>query len=310
MAARRTSAEVLAVNLSEEMIGIINEVAQEVPELRIFPASPVSKTTYGTMVRTADPTAGFRAINAGRDRNRGTLVRREVACMFLDSSWDIDIAAVTGCDWGDLTADEQRASIRAAMKSMARQIYYGTDADAEGFAGLASILAHKDDPMVVDAAGTTPATGSSVYAVKFGTDKVCLAWGNEGAMHVGSIIEQQLYDAEGKPFMGKAQDIHAWAGLQITNHKAMGRICNLTEDAGKGMTDALAAKLLRQFREANDVDPDALLISHRSHEQWKNSRTATSATGSDAPYPTEYEGVKVVPTNSISNTEPLLVAAS
>jgi hypothetical protein len=107
--------------------------------------------------------------------------------------------------------------------------------------------------------------------------------------------------------MGIAQAIHGWAGLQITNYKAIGRICNLTADSGKGLTDDLIADLLEQFPIGGK--PDALFMSQRSQRQLQDSRTATNPTGNPAPFPNEAFGVPIEPTDSIINTEALLTAA-
>ena len=115
MATQRSSADVVAVNSAEEIIGIIQEAETTHPEIALFPASPVEKTTYKTIVRTALPTAGFRAINAGRTRGRGTLVARTVECKFLDGSWDMDQAALSGVDWGDPILDETTSSLLAIL---------------------------------------------------------------------------------------------------------------------------------------------------------------------------------------------------
>jgi hypothetical protein len=307
MATQRSSADVVAINTTEEIVGIIQEAETTHPEVKLFPASPVEKTTYKTIVRTVLPTAGFRAINAGRTRSRGTIAARTVECKFLDGSWDMDQAALSGVDWGDPILDETSASLLAVLATFCKQIWYGTDNDSAGFSGVAQILDDSDDDMVVDAGGTTADTASSVFAVKFGLRHAALAWGNDGEITAGEIVEQQLYDGSSDPYMGIAQAIHGWAGLQITNYKAIGRICNLTADSGKGLTDDLIADLLEQFPIGGK--PDALFMSQRSQRQLQDSRTATNPTGNPAPFPNEAFGVPIEPTDSIINTEALLTAA-
>jgi hypothetical protein len=309
MAERLTSADVVAINSSEEMIGVILQVAKQVPELAYLAASPISKTKYSTLVRTALPTAGFRAINAGRDRNVGTVVSRTVECKYLDASWDADNAALSGIDWGDPIRDQQVAHMLAAMKSLQRQIYDGTGADAAGFPGYASLFPNSDSPGVIDAGGTTGSTGSSVYLVKTGEQDACLAWGNDGRVEAGEVYPTQLTDGDGKTYHGKAQSIEAWAGLQITNHNSLVRICNITEDADKTLDDDLIYKALMLFGERYGVMPDHIWMSYRSLKQLRSSRTATNATGQPAPIPRDVEGVPVIPTLGITNTETLLTAA-
>lgn len=307
--ARMTSADVLALNSSEALVGLIRQTAKKFPEIEQFAATPIEKTTYKTLVETALPSVGFRAINSGREHQKPTLAAREVACKFLDASWSLDEAAAKACEWGvdAACAIQANAHLRAALKSVCSQIWYGTSADASGFAGLASLLDDSDDDMVVNAGGTTASTGSSLWAIKFGIDAVCLAWGQNGQINEGERQYCQIFDGDGKVMWGYAQPITGYVGLQFTNYNAVGRICNLTADTGKGLTDDLIASLLAEFPVGEE--PDAFFCSRRSRKQLQNSRTATNATGAPAPVPTEAFGVPLFATDSIVNTEALLTAA-
>lgn len=307
--ARMTSADVIALNSSEAIVGLIRQGTKKFPEFDVFQASPVEKTTYKTLVRTALPSVGFRAIDSFRTTQKATLAARSVDCAFLDASWDIDEAAVLACEWGQAKALEvQAVSHLDAMKSaIGSQIWYGVSADASGFAGVAALLANADDDMVVNAGGTTPATGSSLFAVKFGVDACQLAWGLNGKIAEGEIMRSKLYDGDGKSAWGWAQSISGYAGLQLTNYGAIGRICNLTADNGKGLTDDLIAALLEKF--AVGDEPDAFFCSRRSRAQLQASRTATNPTGAPAPIPTESFGIPIYASDSILNTEALLTNA-
>ena len=307
MAVRMTSADVVAINSSEEAVGMIVEVGKRFPEIRVFPAGAVNETAYSTIVRTDDPTAGFRPINTGRSRNVGTIVRRTVQCYYLDGSFDIDDAAVEGVDWGDPIAEQRDAHFRAAMRALCSQIYYGVSANASGFAGLASILDNSDDDMVVDAGGTTESTATSVWALRLGIQAVSFAWGNGGKIGIGDITSQQLYDDDGKPYTGKFQKVAGYTGLQLTNLQSMARIANITEDSGKGLTDSLLSQLMAKFRVGEE--PDVILMSRRSARQLRDSRTATNETGKEAPIPKDFDGVPIERTDSIVDTETLLTAA-
>lgn len=306
MAEKLTSADVVAINSSESMVGIIHEISNQIPELGFYAASPVSKTSYKTLVRTALPSAGFRAINAGRDRNVGTVVARTVDCKFLDASWDADRAALDGIDWGNPEDEMRQAHMLAALKALQRQIYDGVAADAGGFPGLASLFPNSDSDGVVSASGVGE-TCSSVYLVKTGVQDTCLAWGNDGAIREGEVIDQQLYDGDGKPYMGRVQSVDGWAGLQITNHKSVVRIANVT--AAKPLTDDLVYEGIMKFGERYGVAPDGIWASYRSVSQLRQSRTATNATGAPAPVPTEVGGIPLHATLGITNTETALTAA-
>ncbi|MBQ6828484.1 MAG: hypothetical protein IJO46_10765, partial [Thermoguttaceae bacterium] len=71
-----TTADVLQVNNSEELIGLINEVIEEVPEMQFFAASPVKKNSYYTLTCTGNPTVAFREPGTERVFETATLANR------------------------------------------------------------------------------------------------------------------------------------------------------------------------------------------------------------------------------------------
>jgi hypothetical protein len=308
MAERITSADVIAINSSEEIVGIISEIAKSIPELDFFAASPVPKISYDTLVCTALPTAGFRAINSGRTRTSGVYVNRTVACKYLDASWDADNAALSGINWGDPVRQLQSDHLLAAFKAWQRQVYDGTLANADGFPGMASLFPYADSEGVVDATGSSAGTGSSIYLVRTGIQDVCVPWGKEGRIEEGEIFQTQLYDGEGKPYLGKAQKIEGWAGLQITNAKSIVRIANITADSGHDATDALVTRAIVLFAQRYGIMPDGCFMSYRSWGQIQSHRTATTPTGQEAPLPENVQKVQIHPTLGITDTETLLEA--
>ena len=307
---RVTSADILAQNNSEAIVGLISETIQLFPELTMIPASPVTKTAYKTLVKTANPTVGFRAENVGRETQKATLTTRDVTCQFLDASWDIDERQATECDAGveAACAIQAQAHLEAAFAAIAIQTWYGVAADAAGFAGVASLHPNIDSPMVVNAGGATPSTGSSVFAVRFGPQLLSYCWGLNGRLNAGERVYTRCYDEAGLPFWGYAQALSGWCGLQITNYQATARIANLTEETDKGLTDDMIYTLLSKFPAGQG--PNALFLSRRSLEQLRKSRQATNATGAPAPTPTDVQGVPLITTDSISNIETILTAAS
>jgi hypothetical protein len=305
------SADILSINSSEAIVGLVKQVEKVCPELRYFPASTVTKDKFTTLVRTALPSAGFRAPGTGRTLDSSTLDTKTVECKYLDASYAVDVAAAKKSDWGigKTLAIEAMAHLEAAFYALAQQIYYGETSDSNGgFPGVASLLDDSDDSMVVDAAGTTETTGSSVFAFRYGEQDTCLVWGNDGRIEEGPVSKVMMDDGTGKKYFAFAQDIAGNCGMQLHNSTAIGRICNLTEDSDKGLTDDLLYKLLAKFPAGKG--PDALFLSKRSLYQLRNSRTATSPTGAPAPIPRTVEGIPLVVTDAISDTETLLTAGA
>jgi hypothetical protein len=303
-AVRMSSADVLALNSAEAIVGLIRQGTKKFPEFALFPATPVRLTSYKTLIRTALPDVAFRAINAGRDVQSPTLAARSVDCCFLDASWNIDKAAVEACEWGPARAMEiaAQSAIDAMMKAIGDQIYYGTDADASGFAGVGALL---DDDMVVNAGGDSSSACSSLYAFRTGIDGACLAWGNGGKIAGGEIQFCQIFDGDGKSFWGYAQDVSGYAGFQLTDYNSVGRICNL--DSDHGLTDDLISALLAKFPVGEM--PDLMFCSRAQLMALQQSRTATTPTGAPAPIPTDSFGVPLHASDSVLNTEAVMTNA-
>ena len=158
--------------------------------------------------------------------------------------------------------------------------------------------------MVVDAGGTTASTASSVWAIRLGESAVSAVYGLGGQIEIGqeySVLRSGSvtgsYDAMRTPIL-------FYGGLQVATNYDLGRIANVTEDAGKGLTDDLLSELIGKFPAGRA--PNVIAMSRRSLRQLQQSRTATNPTGSPAPFPSDAFGVQLVATDQISDTEAIL----
>jgi hypothetical protein len=301
---------------------LLDEAARPVPEITgqyigadgqlktspiIADARTIAGTQYKTLIRTALPTAGFRDVNAGSASSSSTLETRLVEAFLLNPRWECDKAIADACEDGATAyiASEAAAILTASLMTLGKQFYYGrgTGGDAKGHPGL--ITSHDATNMVVDAGGTTASTGSSLWAVKFGPMDVQWVLGGNGDLNVSDVrIESVVDPADStKRFTAYVQELMSWVGLQVRSQNSVGRIKKLTADSGKGLTDARIGSLLALF--PTGWRPDVMFCSRRSLEQLRASRTATNATGAEAPTPTTFEGIPIIPTDSILNTESL-----
>lgn len=310
-----TSTDVLKINNSEELVGLIDDAIASIPEINFFQASPVTRNAYQTLALDGLPTVGFRDPSALREFSTATIVNKSVQCKYLDASWTLPVAVAQQSDWGaDFAKSLQaRSHLRAAFVALAKQIWYGVAADASGFVGLdAFIEAVKDGSnnqiMVVDANPNESLSDcSTVYAVRTGIDSTQLAWGSEGRFDEGEINEQMLYTqttadnvTTTKGAWHYAQKLGGWVGLQVTSKFAAAKIKNLSATASKkSLTDSLLYDLIEKFPAG--LAPNGIFMSKRSLSQLRKSRTATNATGAPAPYPTEFEGIPIYVTDSIVN---------
>lgn len=303
----------------DAVVGLVDEASKAHPEIsgrttingqeiqigNVGAARTIRGMNYRTLVRTALPTAGFRHANEGVAASKGTYENRLVETFILNPRFESDKAVADRHEdgWQAYLAIEASGTLEAAMQVLGKQFYYGTGAggDAKGHPGLLASLDTTN--MVVDAGGTTAATGSSVWAVKWGPMAVQWVYGADGALDLSDVRIESLVDSGSNRFTAYVQELLAYPGVQVASKRAIGRIKKLTEDAGKGLTDALLATLLSKFE--TGVRPDVFFMSRRSHKQLQSSRTATTTTGAPAPFPVEAFGIPIAVTDSILDTEAL-----
>jgi len=300
----------VAIFGAADMEGVISDVLDEAPLLQVLAARQTMGITFTYNKKTANPAVGFRSANDGTENTKATRSAVTVNLGILDASFAVDMAVANADElgWQHVMALEAQDHLRQAMKEVEEQILNGTVGNqaSPGFDGFAdqTNLDGASDAMVVNAAGTTASTGSSVYGIRTGQNDVEVIWGQQGKIAVG---ERQIVERAGSStglFPAYYHPINGWTGLKIGSSTSVGRIGNLTEDAGKGLTDDLVAELLNLFPAGGK--PNYLAMNGRSLEQLRASRTATNPTGAPAPFPTEAFGVPIVVTDSLGVTETLL----
>ena len=302
-----TSTDVLKINNSEELVGLIEDVVKDIPEINFFAASPVQKNSYKTLALTALPSTAFRATGSYREFQTATLTNKTVECKYLDASWILEKAVAQQSDWGEdfEKALTQRAHLKSECFTLAKQIWQGTDSDANGFTGLDAIIDAVVDggkkEMVVTANTGSITDASTVYAVRTGIDSCQLAWGSNGQFNESDVREQLLTTKESAKTSGAwfyAQDLGGWVGLQVTSKYAAGKITGLSATNTKqGLNDDLLYELIERFPVG--MKPDGLFMSRRSFSQLRQSRTAYNAIGAPAPYVQEFEGIPIYVTDAI-----------
>lgn len=317
-----TLLEIAKHNLADAEVGIIEEAATMHPEItgqhpfsgavlpRVADARTVRGQSYYTLHRTGIPTgSSFRAVNEGVAKVNSTWENRHVQTFTFDKRFECDRAAADRHEdgWQAYLAAEALGIMQAGMRDWGRQFFYGTNAtfgQANGFPGLLQL---HDTSLVVDAGGTTESTASSVWLVKFGVQDVRHVLGQDGQFEVSDVRVESLTDPNDstKRYDGYVQTLLAYPGLQTGHRYAVARIKKLTADSGKGLTDARLGSALQLFVQNRKSRPDVIFATTRSIEQLRASRTATTPTGAEAPTPTSFEGIPIVPTDGIADTETL-----
>ena len=244
-----------------------------------------------------------------------TFDRRRVECFLAQSRIEMAKHVVDSAEEGAAwwQAVEASGAAISAMRKVATQIYYGTASSAKGFPGLkeATPVAGTGGA-VTNATGTAPGTASSAYFVSFGTQGVTLIGGRDSTMNLSPFMEETIADAAGLSMPGYTAHLSAWIGLQLINTLSVSRIYNLTADSGKGLTDSLIATHLSKLKDG--YRPSVILVSKRSLLQLQTSRTPVIHSGPGdarpsgrlelfAPTPTHYEGIPIIATDSILDTD-------
>ncbi len=247
-------------------------------------------------------------MNDGRDNSKSADTLVTINLKILDASFAVD-QALAHAYRGGVEAYIQREGIRhlkAAMFQAEKQVVGGTNNESAGFTGFedsADLDALADTDTVVDAGGTTESTASSVYLIRSLDDGCAVIGGNDGEIMMGETVSQRLAGSTGT-YPAYYTPVTGWLGLQLGAKFDIVRICNLTEDSGKGLTDDLISTALSKFAAARR--PNIIAMSRRSLKQLQQSRTATNATGAPAPFPADSFGVPIVTTDGITDTETLL----
>ena len=305
-----TLLDVIRRNGTDAAVGLIDETTKATPEVRIGAARDIKGLNYKTRVRTGLPTVGFRQVNQGTAVSKSQTEQRLIECYLLNPPFEVDKAAADASEDGAAAylAEEAQAISQASFQSLGKSFYYGSDSAlgmSDSFPGL--LQGYDSTNLVVDAGGTTDDTCSSVWLVRFGTQGVQWVLGEGGRAEVTDPIEVRLVDGSGNPYTGYHQELYMRPGLQIGSVHSVCRIKKLTADSGKGLTDALLTKAFTKFPAG--LPPNAIFLTLRSWEQWKNSRTATTTNGAPADWPETCKGpegsVQVYCTDSISNIEKL-----
>jgi hypothetical protein len=297
--------------------GIIEETIKTVPEVDKFTSILIKGTTFQSVSQTSDPTTGFRTVNNGIDASDEGYELRNYALGILAGLVQRDKAAVDADIRGrDATLTAAAISlVRSGMKSLASKVWYGSSGGAEKFNGCASLV---KDSLVVNAGGSTASQMASAFAVGLGEDKCHLVFNENAPLLSQAELDWKegiMIGANEKPVPSYWTDLTGWAGFACRNSNAIARAANLDGSTHK-LTDEILAELVSKYAEANDgLNPDAIFVTFAQRLLLQKSRGTTVRTGArssievTAAVPLEYDGIPIIATNSLTNTEAVWTAA-
>ena len=318
---------------SNDVVGpIVEEAVGEYPEMTNIAANQLGagELSYQSLTRTGYPSAGFHDMGGGHapSKSQTKLERFETfpfggrveAAKHLADNWKRGGAAA-------LFAFEALGIMKAAIFNICKQIWYGRAADGKGFPGLKNFtafgttvtdpLTSKSYPMCINATGTTANGASSAYLVTSRENEIELQFGLGSPFdlpepRIGDMVDPSDPNKKVEAYISVLQ---GFAGLATPNVHCVRRICNLTDENGKGMTDALLAQALKSFPAGKR--PTAIYMSSNQRYRLQLSRTVVlQGQGGNrpnqpniAPLPTEYDGIPIYATDAIGDTDAIEVAA-
>ena len=329
----------------DQEIGLLEDTLTYAPELSTVMGRPIVGTQYKTIHR-ALPTVSFRAPNTGSYTVKGSYRQTLKECFVIDGQIQADKAVVDaeghgdGIEGsiGDILVDEAQGVIMATYITVGAQFYYGTSNDPNGFVGIgaltgASNAAKNINPAVIKAGGSTASVQTSAYFIWENIRGTHFVFGNNAALTMLPEWRiQQVLDSNSKPYTAYVNNLQGWIGLGINHPNSVARIANINVATdSKPLTDALVAQLLQymplQMRQemlsnANTGGPNKwgpglkMFVSPVGAYSLQQSRspvssgTGTAITSNEplkfADLPTASNGVPIVLTDSIVNTEAVI----
>jgi hypothetical protein len=312
-----TLSELISLNDLNARDNGITDLLNKAPVLaKLYATTSSNGTQHKYLKLTGAPTVGFRAVNTGKVFTTSGYTEVTVTLANLDATHIEDIAIAQSYRYGPeaFVEKESISQLQQALFTFESQLWYGTtgggSGSSTGFSGLMDNTNYSTSSgaLTVNAAGTTASTGSSVWFIRSTTDEKSMAAviGNQGVISIGDTVVTYKPDdttaTSGYPIY--MTPISAQLAIQIGGNYSAVRICNLTADSGHGLTDVLLSKALSLF--PTDQQPTMVCMSRRSQQQLQASRTTYNPFGAPALWPTDYESIPFVITDSILNTEALV----
>ena len=297
--------------------GIIEEVSKLVPELNFFDARTISGTTFKGLKLTSDPATGFRAIGNGIDASDEGYSLATYELAYLAGLVKRDKAAFEADPTGRDAALARAATavVRSGMKTLAAAIWYGDSTSK--FSGVSALV---KPALVKDAGGTTASAQTSVYLVGNNAQDTCgLVFNQDSKLLTAAELEWKEMlstGANSKDMPVLYTDLGCWCGFAVLNSNSVGRIANLSATDSKGLTDALLADAVTAYQKANDgLSPAAIFAPFSQIRALRADRSTKVYNGPRdtkenlAANPTDFDGIPIIGTNAISETEAVWSAA-
>ena len=284
----------------------VSDLLDDAPLLQVLFAKAASNgTLHKYLKQTVASGNAFRAANSGLTKTYSQDEQITDTLKILDGSFSVDKALADAYTGGPAAyvQKELMRTMKERLFNLEEQVINGVNADAAGFIGLQddAQLDAIADAMVIAAAtaGASADVQSSVYLLRGGDDDVAVIMGNDGNLVVSDTSVTPIYDSASAltTYSGYYTGVEGYAGFQIGGAFSAGRICNVET----ALTDDDIYNALALFPAARQ--PNLIVMNRASLKLLRASRTATNQTGAPAPRPTEVEGIQIVVSDAVTQTE-------
>ena len=316
--ATMTLFDLITLQRNDQLTGLVEDVTTYAPEFGVFAAVPRPGTFYEVVRRTSLPTVGFRNVNEGTTPLKSAYKKEVKQMFFLDGVINMDEAITKADDRsvGDAFMLESQGVLRGSLITIGTQVWYGTSADAKGFAGIRAQLAGS-----VVAGGSTNSTSAyllwmdQAQGVRFDV-------GQNGAIALPAPTRQQIADPNDstKVLFAWVSNLSCWIGLNVISAKSTWAVTgitthqtstvydqNLTDSAGQNLISNIPLNRRQNLRWFINRTSEFLLAASRStiNNALGASYQPASSSGTPAwsPLPNNLNGYPITVTDSITNSE-------
>jgi hypothetical protein len=355
--------EIAAVSGTAFFRGLYMGLVADLPVINTFDAREITDDRYLSLAMVAIPAGQFINLGEGYVSGKtetavgeynasriGGLVKSQES---TERKWNQRNASSIGAGLAmDYFSIQARGRLLGQLRHVQKQIFYGITNDAKGFPGLKALtpfvsgntLTVTDTPQdsaweksVLNVAGTTSSTASSIYSVAFGEMDCQVVIGGPGGMAnflnypapervyleatdaIDSVSKGDWYNiasAEGYIGVSVMGGNEANASRKFPQYSVR-RAANVTADSGKTCTDTVLERL--EDAHPDGHRPSRIYMSHRSLVQLQTSRTTAvthfiggnagmnakdSSFAPIAPMPTHTNrGTPITATDAILNTD-------
>lgn len=201
-------------------------------------------TGHRTTIRTDIPTGTWRKLNYGVQNTKSLTqqITDTIGMLEAYAEVDKDLAMLNG-NSASFRLSEDRPHIEGMNQTMATTLFYGdTATNPERFMGLTPRYDALGDPSnpgnsyldhVLDGAGVTPTSNSSVWLVVWGENTVHMLYpkGSKAGLMTEDLGQTTLFDSAGGKFEGYRSHYQWKIGMCVRDWRYIVRIANVDPSA-------------------------------------------------------------------------------